>query len=415
MSGENMRRFVLAILALVLACLPLVGPPASGAEAVVEDWDVPSGHFYTQTTRPGQGFAVLDEGGIPFWTTVQAIGGVPATGYPISKRFQWNGFTVQAFQKVILQWQPATGRVYFLNVFDLLHDGGRDPWLRVARMVPEPSAVNDAGKPWEQIVRERQGWLNANPAIRDQYFAVAYPIEQYGLPTSPVVDFGNVQVVRLQRAVIQQWLVDTPWAAAGQVTVANGGDVAKEAGLLPADALAPVAAPPVSLSPARPLVRADVGLQAALDVLDVTRVGRPLIATLAYAQIDITVATLPPRVRAGYAPSRGLIVVNRELLSASPQALAAVVGHEAAHVQDDVAGLLDGSAAACYRSELRAFTATAEIWQELYPGGKPNPADGLERELNELIRWRSTGTDLDRLNSLSERYHEQCERWVEPD
>ena len=50
---------------------------------------------------------------------------------------------------------------------------------------------------------------------------------------------GNVMVLRAQRGVLQKWLVDTPWASAGQVTVANSGDLAKEAGLLPADALVP--------------------------------------------------------------------------------------------------------------------------------------------------------------------------------
>ena len=61
----------------------------------------------------------------------------------------------------------------------------------------------------------------------------------YGLPTSRVVDNGNHNVIRLQRAVIQQWKVDVPWARAGPVTVANGGDVGKEAGLFPAGAITP--------------------------------------------------------------------------------------------------------------------------------------------------------------------------------
>jgi lipoprotein-anchoring transpeptidase ErfK/SrfK len=39
--------------------------------------------------------------------------------------------------------------------------------------------------------------------------------------------------------VFQQWKVDMPWAGAGQVVIANGGDVAKEAGLLPQDILTP--------------------------------------------------------------------------------------------------------------------------------------------------------------------------------
>ncbi|MBM4419790.1 MAG: hypothetical protein FJ033_16015 [Chloroflexi bacterium] len=56
-------------------------------------------------------------------------------------------------------------------------------------------------------------------------------------------DMGNHFAVRLQRAVIQLWKVDVPWAKAGETTVANGGDVAKEAGLVRADALVPIRSP----------------------------------------------------------------------------------------------------------------------------------------------------------------------------
>jgi hypothetical protein len=40
--------------------------------------------------------------------------------------------------------------------------------------------------------------------------------------------------------VFQEWKEDVPWAKAGQVTVALGGDIAKEAGILPSpEALRP--------------------------------------------------------------------------------------------------------------------------------------------------------------------------------
>ena len=54
---------------------------------------------------------------------------------------------------------------------------------------------------------------------------------------------GSAFVVRCQRAVFQRWKQDVPWAKAGQVTIANGGDMAKEAAILPEEALAPEAAP----------------------------------------------------------------------------------------------------------------------------------------------------------------------------
>src|SRR5207248_1098944 len=65
----------------------------------------------------------------------------------------------------------------------------------------------------------------------------------------PVEDMGSHYAVRLQRAVIQEWKVDVPWARAGETTVANGGDIMKEAGLVPSDALEPETAGPGSTGP----------------------------------------------------------------------------------------------------------------------------------------------------------------------
>ena len=69
------------------------------------------------------------------------------------------------------------------------------------------------------------------------------PIALYGLPMALIEDMGDVLVLRAQRGIIQKWLVHTPWARAGQVTIANSGDLAKEAGLLPTGALDPILPP----------------------------------------------------------------------------------------------------------------------------------------------------------------------------
>ncbi|HZQ97939.1 MAG TPA: hypothetical protein VFC93_03890, partial [Chloroflexota bacterium] len=66
---------------------------------------------------------------------------------------------------------------------------------------------------------------------------------------SKIEDMGNHFAVRLQRAVIQLWKVDVPWAKAGETTVANGGDVAKEAGLFPPDATTPQRSPLLGQKP----------------------------------------------------------------------------------------------------------------------------------------------------------------------
>src|SRR5579884_4081906 len=90
--------------------------------------------------------------------------------------------------------------------------------------------------------------LDANPAIKAMYLADPSAIDHYGLPMG-YADYGNLAVLRCQRAVFQQWKVATQCATRNQVLVANGGDNAKDAGLIPAIAAAPLPAPPPTLSP----------------------------------------------------------------------------------------------------------------------------------------------------------------------
>ncbi|MBI2953539.1 MAG: PQQ-dependent sugar dehydrogenase [Chloroflexi bacterium] len=211
-----------------------------------QDFDIPNGHFFTQTGGDGEkGFAVTDDEGIPFWTEFQRLGGVQAIGFPVSQRFIWDGLVSQAFQRVIFQWQPENGAVAFVNTFDLMSSAGLDDFLLSVRQVPKPLAFDEAGKPFDQIVSERLALLDANPAIRAAYFGVAGdPVQFNGLPTSAVIDMGNNLALRAQRVVFQQWKEDVPWARANEVTVANGGDIAKEVGLLPdQSALEPVDPP----------------------------------------------------------------------------------------------------------------------------------------------------------------------------
>ncbi len=225
-----MRRWIHAM--LLIALLGVLPPVAAHAE---DDWPLPEGHFFTQTGGGGgQGYPVSDKGGIRFWSELQRLGGVATVGYPISGRFSWNGFTVQAFQRVVFQWRPENGTAAFVNIFDVMSAAGKDDLLLAARQVPNPAAFDEAGKAFDQITSERLALLDSNPAIKSAYFGVVGdPVQSNGLPTSPVVDMGNNFALRAQRVVLQQWKEDTPWARKGEVTVALGGDIAKEVGLLP--------------------------------------------------------------------------------------------------------------------------------------------------------------------------------------
>lgn len=194
------------------------------------------GHFFKEASadyqkRGDAGFSVTNADGIPFWDTWQKLG-LENVGYPISHRYMWRGFITQAFQKAIFQWQPGRG-VFFVNIFDELRDAGYDEQLRSQFSTPrqlDPAFDYDypVDGDWQDIVKYRLAFLNENPAIKDRYFAASDPLLQFGLPTSKVRDHGNHFAIRTQRAVFQQWKEDVSWAKAGEVTIANGGDIAKE-------------------------------------------------------------------------------------------------------------------------------------------------------------------------------------------
>jgi hypothetical protein len=249
----------LFVIALVVSVAPIYGEPIPDPIPSDEthtadtcnysfplasaDWDLPTGgHFFTQAGGgANKGYAVTNESGVNFWNEFNRLGGVQAIGYPVSQRFQLNGYTCQAFQKVVMQWQAASGTAAFVNVFDLLHDGGIDDWLLSVRQTPKPLQDDfTAGLDWNATVAKRLALLDSNSAIKAQYNAViGDPVHMNGLPTSAITDMGDSYAIRCQRIVIQQWKKDVPWASAGQVTVANGGDITKEAGTLPAASLQP--------------------------------------------------------------------------------------------------------------------------------------------------------------------------------
>jgi hypothetical protein len=246
-----MKRLLSTLLLLVtLLSLSSVSLAAPGQQA-------PACEFFTETG----GFNVCDDGQARFLSFFRASG-LQRIGYPISRRYERDGFVTQAFQKAIMQWRPDNQSVALVNIFDDLHNAGFDQTLLSARQTPLqfPPDWDTPGATFEQVVQRRQGLLNARPAMQQAYFSMNNPLLFFGLPTSDITDMGNHYAIRLQRTVLQEWKEAVPWAAAGQVTIANGGDIAKELGGLPASALAPEsgpttpppAAPPPAPPPANP-------------------------------------------------------------------------------------------------------------------------------------------------------------------
>ncbi len=232
-------RCALLIGALVLA-VALGGSPA-GAETP-PDYDISGGHFFTQGapagSPAGSGFGVTDEQGIPFWTTYQDEGGLLRMGYPLSGRFIRDGLVTQVMQKVVFQWHSGAGVVEFVNVLDDLNYAGRDAWLEDL-LVPAQAAIDETGLDLHAREVGRLALLAASPPIEAFFNATEDPIRLFGLPTSAVVDYGSMEAIRLQRAVLQLWKVETEFAQPGDVLIANGGQLAVRAGLFDPAALVP--------------------------------------------------------------------------------------------------------------------------------------------------------------------------------
>ena len=227
-----MKRIMFTLLAMLLLL--------SQQWAMVADQvqQAPSCLFFSETAIQGA-FSVCDDSEARFRSAFEDWG-LQNIGYPISRRYVYDGFVTQAFQKALMQWRPDGDYVALINIFDDLHHAGFDDSLFVFRQTPyQLPAGWDGDIPFSDVIKMRQALLNERTALHNTYFASDDPLVLYGLPTSEVQDMGNHYAIRLQRTVLQEWKEDVPWARAGQVTVANGGDLAKELNFLPAEPLIP--------------------------------------------------------------------------------------------------------------------------------------------------------------------------------
>jgi hypothetical protein len=103
--------------------------------------------------------------------------------------------------------------------------------------------AGDRGLPFAGVEARHVALLDNVPRpLEDAFLADPDWLDHYGLPVSTREDQSSV-VVRAQRAALQYWKVDEPRAAKGTVSVANGGDLAKEAGVFPWQAITPENAP----------------------------------------------------------------------------------------------------------------------------------------------------------------------------
>jgi Lytic transglycolase len=234
--------------AAMAASIVLSYPPLPASADQSADFVLPGGHFFSQTNQTtlgprAGGFSIADSNGIPFWTYFNEHGGPDVLGYPVSRRFTWDGYVCQATQRAVMQWNPSTQKVQLANVFDNLSMIGKDQWLATTNIAP-PVQLSDgevhAGSqpvPFPLLAHFRFGWLYNDTSIFHRYFGMPDYYDIYGLPTSSVQDLGPYWAVRFQRVVMYHWKTSVPWADSGGVSVGLAGDLFKELGYVPAEAL----------------------------------------------------------------------------------------------------------------------------------------------------------------------------------
>lgn len=234
------RRAQPALLLVALLIAQLSPAPAPTRAALVLDYEIPGGRFYTQGngypagTSP-KGFSLVDNAAARLHSEYNRLGGFTTLGPPISRRFELGGQPAQVLRKGVMVWRGGDEGATFLNVMDMLAEQGRDDWLLKNHGIPKRADLGaDAGKSYEQIAAARTEWLRQFPAFHAFYFNLDQPQAVLGLPTSRVEDTGQALVMRFQRGAIRQAKVDAFGLAAGELALVDTGEIARQAGLVKA-------------------------------------------------------------------------------------------------------------------------------------------------------------------------------------
>jgi hypothetical protein len=144
-------------------------------------------------------------------------------------------------------------------------------------------------------------------------------------------------------------------------------------------------------------------------LLDGTSATKELRGVLDANRVEVHFVPMAPGVFARYSVAKHVIEIDERWVETDEVTLAAVISHEATHVQDAVSGYLaSGGASACIDSEVRAFRTSALFWMDQYGrSGKPEPTNELEHQLNSIAdRQQRDPGGLDDL--VRQTYSQQC-------
>jgi len=149
-------------------------PPSAAPPSATElpGYDTPQGHFFPANlgSDPNAGYWVYDGGQARFWSEYQRLGGYAALGSPMSRRYQWQDWTVQHFANGVLRWLPDQGQA---DIVPLEQVGNPPPEAVVVE--PPPLVQGEAvQKPWSGW------WWPATTKVRPPHlFDAQGPLAKY--------------------------------------------------------------------------------------------------------------------------------------------------------------------------------------------------------------------------------------------
>ena len=246
-NGRRRRlRLALAVVAIAAVVSLTVWPSAAALEC--DGIGLDDGCLFTitggDTADPDDGFAVTNADGVPLWDFVRERD-LQALGHPISQRWVDGPFTLQAFQKVILQWDPGKQRMNYYNTLDVL--ANRYPGVELPNVPPHQVLEADRGADFATIKQHHLALLDQNAAIEERFLSEPDWLNLYGLPIryeEREVDGHpqGVQMLRAQRTVFVIWNVPAPGVSVGRVNLQNVPDKVKRLSnvIIPDAAKAPV-------------------------------------------------------------------------------------------------------------------------------------------------------------------------------
>ena len=248
------------VLAIAVAAALAFGPSVAALDC--EGVALDEGCLFTitggDTDDPNDGYAVTNADEIPLWDFVRERD-LQAIGYPISQRWVRGPFTFQAFQKVILQWDPGKARMNYYNTLDVL--ANRYPWVELPNVPAHQVLEADRGADFATITRNHLALLEQNAAIKARFLSEPDWLNLYGLPISYEEREVNgnpqgLQMLRAQRTVFVIWNVPAPGTTVGRVNLQNVPDKVKRLSnvIIPDAAKAPIppediGSPPIEAIP----------------------------------------------------------------------------------------------------------------------------------------------------------------------